>query len=51
MNIREKIKASETKNKNDDIIGKSIRRAFFRIMCGYFGGTIIGFILRRIIYG
>ena len=51
MTIREKLQSRENKAQNEDIIGKSIRRAFFRIMYGYFGGTIIGFILRRIIYG
>ena len=51
MTIKGKIKAREEQRENEDLLGKAIRTAFFRILCGYIGGTIIGFILRRAIYG
>ena len=51
MSIRERIKAGEAVRKKDNVLGRAIRTAFIRILCGYFGGTVIGFILRRLIYG
>lgn len=51
MNIREKIQAKDAEIKEDNILNKTIRRAFITIVCGYLGGTIIGLILRRLIYG
>lgn len=49
MTIRERINAS--KGKDDNALKKSIRMAFIRVLCGYLGGTVIGLILRRLIYG
>ena len=49
MTIRERIKSSEGKQEN--ALKKSIRMAFIRVLCGYLGGTVIGLILRMLIYG
>ena len=51
MTVREKIQAGRSQRKNGDLLGKAVRKAFFRIMCGYLGGTIIGLLLRRLIHG
>ena len=51
MTIQEKIQAREAQRKDDDVIGRAIRKAFLTILGGYVGGTVIGFILRRLIYG
>ena len=46
MSIQEKIQARLSQRQHEDVISKAIRKAFIRI-----GGTVIGFILRRLIYG
>ena len=51
MSIQEKIQARLSQRQHEDVISKAIRKAFIRIICGYVGGTVIGFILRRLIYG
>ena len=51
MSIREKIQARESERENEDNFSKALRTMFIRIMFGYVGGTIIGLILRRLIYG
>ena len=51
MTIQEKIRARLSQRQHEDVISKAIRKAFIRIICGYVGGTVIGFILRRLIYG
>ena len=51
MSIREKIQTSEANRRDDNVLDKTIRQAFIRIMCGYLGGTVIGFILRRLLHG
>ena len=51
MTIQEKIQARLSQRQHEDVISKAIRKAFIRIICGYVGGTVIGFILRRLIYG
>ena len=51
MTIKRKIQAKEEQRGNEDLLGKATRTAFFRIFCGYIGGTIIGLIIRRVIYG
>ena len=51
MSIQEKIQAGQSQRKSNDMLSRAVRKAFIRIICGYVGGTIIGFILRRLIYG
>ena len=51
MTIKGKIQASEPVHHNNNLIGNALHKAFFRIMCGYLGGTIIGLILRRVLHG
>ena len=51
MTIREKIQAGRSKRKNSDLLGKAVRKAFIRIVCGYAAGTVIGLLLRRLIHG
>ena len=51
MRIREKIESRKSELENEDNFSKALRTMFIRIMFGYVGGTIIGLILRRFIYG
>ena len=51
MTIREKIQAREAEHRNGSSLNKALWRAFLMIMGGYFGGAIIGEILRRLIRG
>ena len=51
MTIREKIQASQAQREHNDLLGKAIRKAFIRIICGYAAGTVIGLLLRRLING
>lgn len=51
MTIQEKIDARKAQGNNDGAVSRAVRKAFIRIMCGYVAGTVIGFILRRLIYG
>ncbi len=51
MTLREKIALREAEHKSGDLVTKALWRAFIWIMLGYAGGTIIGEVLRRLIYG
>ena len=50
MSIQEKINARKSE-RHDDTVSRAVRKAFIRILCGYGLGTVIGFILRRLING
>ena len=51
MRIREKIESRKSERENEDNFNKALRTMLIRIMWGYVGGTVIGLILRRFIYG
>lgn len=51
MGIREKIEARKNESKDRDSFDKALRTMIIRIAIGYIGGTVIGLILRRLIYG
>ena len=51
MSIKGKIQDRVREFNNNNLLGNTLNKAFFRILCGYLGGTIIGLILRRVLNG